>query len=146
MLLWNKHSLHGTSWADRFWCTMNIMSGQGSVTASSTISKHESFQKKTRCCGAYGTYWQNYYFLLICSPAESILLPGRAAGLSRHKQLQFLKGKFHRLSGAIDFHLSTHRAKVCIDIIQILTDIVSPHLVRLHLYFWWQGFSCVLNL
>lgn len=40
-------------------------------------------------------------------------------------QLQFLKGKFHRLSGAIDFHLSMHREKVCVDIYQILADINS---------------------
>ncbi len=55
------------------------------------------------------------------------------SGLSRHKQLEFLKGKFHRLSGAIDFHLSVHREKVCVDINQILAVIISPHPVPLHL-------------
>ena len=51
--------------------------------------------------------------------SSSVLLTGRAVGLSRHKQLQVLKGKFHRLSGPIDFHLSMHRAKVCVDINRI---------------------------
>ena len=56
-----KHSLHGTGWAQRFWCTMNKMSGHRSVTTSSFISNN--FQKYTMI-EHYGTYWHNIIFSL----------------------------------------------------------------------------------
>lgn len=77
----------------------------------------------------YGTYWHNIIFSLSAVQQSSIFFAHRQTYRAIHTQLQFLKGKFHRLSGAIDFHLSMHRPKVYVDINQILADIISPHLV-----------------
>lgn len=72
-----------------------------------------------------------YYFLLICSPSKPLFFffPQEANRLAIRAQLRSLKGKFHRLSGAIDFHLSVHRAKVCVGVKQTQTDIISTKIL-----------------
>lgn len=70
---------------------------------------------------SFSAVWQ-YFFLTV-----------RPIGLFKQRQLQSLKGKYHRSSGAIDFHLSMRGAKVCASINQIVAYIISPRLARLHL-------------